>query len=132
MTDGIRWLTRRMIEAFHRETLLRHGGGEGLRDASLLESALARPRNRAAYDKDATLFDLAAEYCSGIVANHPFVDGNKRTGLLAAVVFLSFNGYRLNADEADIVVTIEGLAAGHVDTEKLANWLAENSAPPDS
>lgn len=127
MTDGIRWLTPRMVEAFHRETITRHGGGDGLRDAQLLESALARPRNRVAYDGDATIFDLAAEYCAGIVGNHPFVDGNKRTGLLSAVVFLSFNGYRLEADEADIVLTIEGLAAGRIDTEHLSRWLARNS-----
>jgi len=127
MTVEIRWLTQRMVQAFHRETLLKHGGGTGLRDEKLLESALARPQNRAACDTEATVFDLAAEYCAGIVGNHPFVDGNKRTGLLAAVVFLSFNGYRLDADEADIVATIEGLAAGQVDAERLSRWLADNS-----
>ena len=84
MTGGLRWLTPRMVIAFHRETLHRHGGGPGMRDAALLDSALARPRNRAAYDPEASVFDLAAEYCAGIVGNHPFVDGNKRTGYLAA------------------------------------------------
>ena len=127
MIGNVRWLTPRMVEAFHAETLRRHGGGSGVRDAKLLESALARPRNRAVYDSDASLFDLAAEYCAGIVGNHPFVDGNKRTGLLAAVVFLSFNGYRLEADEADIVITIEGLAAGRVDRDELAKWLEGNT-----
>tara|TARA_R110002072_G_scaffold2233_4_gene18372 strand:- start:1528 stop:1929 length:402 start_codon:yes stop_codon:yes gene_type:complete len=132
MTDDIRWLTPRMVQAFHLETLQRHGGGTGLRDEALLLSALARPRNRAAYDKSATLFDLAAEYGAGVVGNHPFVDGNKRTGLLAAVVFLSLNGYRLQADEADIVATIEALAAGRVDVERLSAWFERNSAPQDA
>lgn len=127
MTEDIRWLTLRMALAFHQETLRRHGGGAGLRDEKLLESALARPRNRAAYDTSATLFDLAAEYCAGIVGNHPFVDGNKRTGLLAAVAFLSLNGYRFAADEADIVAIIETLAAGTVEIDRLADWISGNS-----
>ncbi len=129
MTEPFRWLTQRMVIAFHRETLHRHGGGGGIRDAALLESALARPRNRTAYDGKATEFDLAAEYCAGIVGNHPFVDGNKRTGLLAAVVFLSLNGYRFEADETDIVTTIESLAAGNADIAGLAEWFARNSVP---
>lgn len=129
MTKNIRWLTPRMVQAFHLETLQRHGGDTGLRDEALLLSSLARPRNRAAYDKDATLFDLAAEYGAGIVGNHPFVDGNKRTGLLAAVVFLSLNGYNLKADEADIVATIEALAAGDIDLDTLSAWFGRNSAP---
>ena len=132
MTEDIRWLTPRMVQAFHQETLHRHGGSDGMRDESLLLSALARPRNRAAYDGDATLFDLAAEYGAGIVGNHPFVDGNKRTGLLASVAFLALNGYRLKADEADIVATIEGLAAGAVDVGALSTWFARNSAPRET
>ena len=127
MTGPVRWLTQRMVVAFHSETLHRHGGGTGIRDAALLESALARPRNRAAYDSKATVFDLAAEYCAGIVGNHPFVDGNKRTGLLAAVVFLSLNGHVFEADEAGIVTTIESLAAGKADVAGLAEWFAGNS-----
>ena len=129
MTGGLRWLTPRMVIAFHRETLHRHGGGPGMRDAALLDSALARPRNRAAYDPEASVFDLAAEYCAGIVGNHPFVDGNKRTGLLAGIVFLSLNGYGFDADEADIVTTIESLAAGNTEIATPAGWFARCSAP---
>jgi len=129
MTDGIRWLTLRMVLAFHRETLQRHGGSPGIRDLPLLDSALARPQNRAAYDDTASLFDLTAEYCAGIIGNHPFVDGNKRTGLLAGVVFLSLNGYALEADEADIVAIIEAVAAGDVAIAPLAAWLGDHSHP---
>jgi death-on-curing protein len=75
------WLTKDMVEAFHREALARFGGGDGLRDPGLLESALARPENIHAYEPDADIFRLAASYCAGIVKNHPFVDGNKRTGI---------------------------------------------------
>ena len=96
-------------------------------DEKLLESALARPANRAGYDRSATMFDLAAEYSAGIVRNHPFVDGNKRAGLLAAAVFLSFNGYCFDADEANIVIMIDALAAGNLDTSDLAGWFADNS-----
>jgi death-on-curing protein len=126
MSDGIRWLTQRMVLTFHGETLQRHGGSPGLRDEALLESALARPHNRAAYDTDATVFDLTAEYCAGIIGNHPFVDGNKRTGLLSAVVFLSLNDHRLAADEADIVTTIEAVASGDVLIDDLSIWFARN------
>jgi death on curing protein len=127
MTADIRWLTQRMVIAFHEETLRRHGGGTGLRDEALLESALARPLHRATYDDTTTIFDLTAEYCAGIVGNHPFVDGNKRTGLLAAVVFLSLNGYEFEADEADIVTMIEALASGDIELNDLSRWFARNS-----
>ena len=129
MTENVRWLTLRMVQAFHQETLQRHGGSGGMRDDTLLESALARPRNRAAYDKDATLFDLAAEYGAGIVGNHPFVDGNKRTGLLAADVFLSLTGHRLAADEADIVTTIDAIASGDMPIDDLSAWFDRNCQP---
>jgi|MEHZ01.5.fsa_nt_MEHZ011468355.1_10 death-on-curing protein len=134
MSDGIRWLTQRMILSFHGETLQRHGGSPGLRDEALLESALARPHNRAAYkraadDTDATVFDLMAEYCAGIIRNHPFVDGNKRTGLLSAVVFVSLNGHRLTVDEAGIVTTIEAVASGDVPIDGLSIWFARNCLP---
>jgi death-on-curing protein len=134
MSDGIRWLTQRMVLSFHGETLQRHGGSPGLRDEALLESALARPHNRAAHkraadDTDATVFDLTAEYCAGIIGNHPFVDGNKRTGLLSAVVFVSLNGHRLTVDEAGIVTTIEAVASGDVPIDGLSIWFARNCLP---
>ncbi len=124
----IRWLTRHMVEAFHRESLARFGGAGGLRDAAGLESALARPQHRAAYEDAPDLFGLAAAYCFGIVRNHPFVDGDKRAGLLAARVFLSLNGHRFEPDEAVTVAMIQGLAAGEVDEAALTSWLAESSS----
>ena len=127
MTEPTRWLTRTMVEAFQRESIKRFGGEDGLRDPALLESALARPWNRDAYSSTATIFELAAAYCHGIIRNHPFVDGNKRTGLLATAVFLSMNGFEMTPDEAEIVTMIEGLAAGEVTETELAMWLADSS-----
>jgi death-on-curing protein len=127
MSD-IRWLTRRMVEAFHQESLARFGGASGIRDEGLLESALARPQNRAVYEDDPPIFALAADYCFGIVRNHPFVDGNKRAGLLSARVFLALNGWQFEPDEAMTVEMIRGLAAGELAEEALVKWLADNSS----
>lgn len=119
------WLTRDMVEAFHRESLARFGGADGIRDPGLLESALSRPQNIHAYEPDADLYRLAAAYCAGIVKNHPFIDGNKRTGVLSAVAFLGLNGIALDFDEAMIVTMVIGLAAGEVSDDQLASWLRE-------
>ena len=117
------WLTKHMVEAFHRESLVRFGGADGLRDERLLESALARPENIHACEPEADLFRLAAAYCAGIVKNHPFVDGNKRTGTLSAVVFLALNGIATEFDEPMIVAMIVGLAAGEISESELTDWL---------
>lgn len=121
------WLTIDMVEAFHRESLALFGGVDGLRDRGLLESALARPGNTLAYEPDADLIRLAAAYCHGLVKNHPFIDGNKRTGTLAAVVFLGTNGVEVDFDEAEIAVMIIGLAASEFTEDDLANWLRKNA-----
>ena len=112
-----------MVEAFHRESLVRFGGADGLCDEGLLESALARPENIHAYEPEADLFRLAAAYCAGIVKNHPFVDGNKRTGTPSAVVFLALNGIGTEFDEPMIVAMIVGLAAGEISESELTDWL---------
>lgn len=117
------WLTRDMVEVFHRESLARFGGADGLRDEGLLLSALARPENIHAYEPDADIFRLAAAYCAGIVKNHPFIDGNKRTGVLAAVTFLALNDVPVDFEEATIVTMIIGLAASEVSEDELAQWL---------
>lgn len=117
-----------MVEAFHRESLVRFGGADGLRDEGLLLSALARPENILAYEPDADVFRLAAVYCAGIVKNHPFIDGNKRTGILSAVVFLGLNGVETNFDEAMIVTMVYGLAASEVKEDVFASWLRSSSA----
>ena len=128
MTD-YRWLTQAMVEAFHRESIARFGGSDGIRDPGLLESALARPRNCAAYEDDASPFALAAEHTLGTVRNHPFVDGNKRSGILAGAVFLSINGYDFEPEETAIVKMIVGLAASEVDETVLTEWFQEFSKP---
>ena len=120
-------LTFDMVEGFHRESLARFGGSDGLRDRGLLESALARPENVLAYEPDADIFRLAAAYGHGLVKNHPFIDGNKRTGTLAAVVFLALNGIEVEFDEAEIAVVIIGVAAGEMSESELAAWLSRSA-----
>lgn len=121
------WLTKELVLTLHAESLARFGGTAGLRDQALLESALARPRQRYTYAGDPSIFELAAAYCFGIVRDHPFVDGNKRAGLLAARAFLFKNGYRFVPDEAETVRMIEGVAAGSVGEPELAQWLRSYS-----
>jgi death on curing protein len=123
------WLTKDMVEAFHRESLVRFGGSDGLRDEGLMLSALARPENIHVYEPEADIFRLAAAYCTGIVKNHPFIDGNKRTDVLCAVVFLGINGVELAFDEATIVAMIYGLAASEVTELQLADWLRSSALP---
>ena len=117
-----RWLTPEAIVAIHECQLAEHGGRVGTRDAGLLESALARARNMAAYGEP-DYADLAAAYGFGIARNHPFVDGNKRTALVAVELFLDLNGVDLEASDADCVVTLLGLAAGDLDERAFAAWI---------
>ena len=121
------WLKKSLVEAMHDSQLAEHGGGSGLRDAGLLESALARPENRQGYG-DPDVFELAAAYAFGIIRNHPFVDGNKRTGFLAAYVFLRLNGQRLVANEVSATSAVLALAAGDMEEAAFAEWLRANSA----
>lgn len=124
------WLTEKLILTLHAESLHRFGGGPGIRDQGLLERALGRPRNRYAYGDDPSIFELAAAYGYGIVRNHPFVDGNKRAGLLAARAFLFQNGYRFVPEEAETVHVIEGVAAGEVSEAELTQWIKAYAEPP--
>ncbi len=126
---GPKWLTVDMVRALHAEGVARFGGSAELRDGGLLESGLERARNLYAYGDDPSPFDLAAAVCAGIVKNHPFVDGNKRAGALAAAVFLDLNGYDFRPPEVEVVTMIMGLAAGEIDERALARWITENSAP---
>jgi len=113
----------------HDMELAAHGGGSGLRDEGLLESALARARNIWAYAEQApSLAVLAAAYAFGISSNHPFVDGNKRTALLVSFAFLKANGIEVQCSQADAYLTFLGLAAGTVSEEELARWLAKDTA----
>ena len=114
--------------ALHDRLLAEHGGSPGVRDEALLESALARSENLIAYEKP-TLFDLAAAYACGIIKNHPFVDGNKRAGFMAAYVFLGANKIEFVADEADVVQQTLAVAAGDLTEEGYAKWLEKYSSP---
>jgi death-on-curing protein len=113
----------------HEESLMLHGGPEGVRDLGLLESALARPKNLLAYSEQIlSLAQMAASYARGIVGNHPFVDGNKRTAFIVSVTFLRLNGLQLTASKEDRVLTFWGLAAGEISEEELALWFDEHTA----
>jgi len=122
------WIQKRVVLVYHDEQLAEHGGVPGIRHEGLLESALARPRNLAAYStKRPTLFELAAAYAYGLARNHPFIDGNKRTALLVALTFLEVNGIRFHAEQDDAYLTFEALAAGRISEKELATWLSRNS-----
>lgn len=114
-----------MLSAIHREQLAEHGGAEGVRDQGLLESALARPENIAAYG-DPSAFELAAAYSFGIIRNHPFVDGNKRTGFIAGAIFLELNGFAFSASEFDVVESTLKIAAGGMGEGEFVLWLEAN------
>ena len=116
------WLDAADVIAYHAELVAAHGGDAGLRDRGLLESALARPRNSAAYG-DPTVFDLAAAYAFGITKNHPFIDGNKRVALVTSVTFLELNGWRFVANEADAAIAFLELAAGKISEKDFSRWL---------
>ncbi len=122
-----RWVNREVILAVHEELLQRFGGLRGIRDDGLLESALHRPAHLAAYGTP-SVFELAASYAAGIVKNHPFLDGNKRTGFLAAYLFLGANGRMLEAPEEEVVERTLALAAGAIDEAAYADWLAASCA----
>ena len=120
MTDWI-WVATDVALTAHREQLRDHGGGQGIRDERLLESAMARAPNLAAYGKpDAAA--LASTYAYGIARNHPFIDGNKRTAAVVSETFLVLNGYALNATDAELVVAFVHLASGDLTEDELADW----------
>ena len=121
-----RWLLEGVVAALHDEQIAEHGGRLGTRDAGLLSSSLARPQNQVAYG-DPSVFDLAAAYAYGIIRNHPFVDGNKRTGFLAAYVFLDLNGWELIAPEDEAVAAVLALATGEMQEVGFSGWLQTNS-----
>jgi death on curing protein len=120
----LKWLTRQMILAMHDEAVVIFGGLPGVRDMALLNSAIDRPKNLIAYGDHPSLFDLAAALCFGIVKNHPFLDGNKRTGLLSARALLFLNGQEFEPAEVDEVTMMVGVADATVDEAMLASWLA--------
>lgn len=124
------WIRQDVVLAAHEEALREHGGPEGVRDMGLLESSLARPKNLFAYsDQAPPLARLAAAYAKGIAANHPFVDGNKRTAFTVSLTFLLLNGLMVTASREDRVLTFWSLAAGEISEEELAAWFERNATP---
>jgi death-on-curing protein len=120
------WIEERDVLAIHDRLLAVHGGAPGLRDRGLLQSALARPRQHHAYANSSDTIAMAALYTAGIVGNHPFVDGNKRTGFVVGVLFLELHGFDFKASEEDATRAVLDLAAGTLDEPAFAAWLRSN------
>ena len=120
------WIEEELVFAIHDRLVVEHGGAEGVRDESLLQSALARPLNYIVY-ASSDIIELAAKYTAGIVQNHPFVDGNKRTGFVIGVLFLELNGYRFTASEEAAAQAVLELAAGTVDENGFCEFLRANA-----
>ncbi len=123
----MRWISKQALLLLHDESLAEHGGASGIRDEGLLESALARPENLAAYG-DPDTAALAAAYCYGLAKNHPFIDGNKRAAFLAAGLFLALNGQRLVVSQAEATVTVLALAASEITEDAFAEWIRVHMA----
>ena len=122
------WLSKAVVLAMHERLLADHGGSPSLRDPGLLDSALARARQLYAYGKPDTC-DLAAAYAAGIIRNHPFVDGNKRTGFMSAYLFMAENGLQLTVPEVEVVQIVTLLAASEIDEAAFASGLREHGKP---
>lgn len=120
------WVDRQVLIAIQSELLNRFGGLAGIRDEGLLDSAINKPKNLFAYGQP-SVFELASSYATGLVKNHPFLDGNKRIGFMAAYVFLGANGWSLEATEEEAVLETLALAAGERAEADYAVWLARNS-----
>lgn len=123
------WLDSTDALAIHDRQLAEHGGGSGVRDMTMLESALGRPVNRWHYGTD-DVAELAAAYAFGVARNHPFIDGNKRTAWVLARLFLVINGHKLAFDQQDAVSTVLALAAGELSEEELADWFRTRLVKP--
>jgi death-on-curing protein len=120
------WIDGRDARALHDRLLAHHGGAAGVRDESLLESALARPQQHLAYAETADIIEMATAYTAGIIRNHPFTDGNKRTGFVVGILFLELNGYRFTASEEAAAQAVLALAAGTLDETGYSSFLRGN------
>jgi death-on-curing protein len=123
----LRWLTAKAVQAIHEELIARYGGVSGLRAGGLLASAVARPQNLAAYGRNTSVTSLAAAYAWGLLRNHPFVDGNKRTALAAMVVFLELNGCELSCSEAEETAMVLRAAAGEITEHAWIEWVRRST-----
>lgn len=122
------WLREDVVRAFHDAQIAEHGGAQGVRDAGLLQSAMARPQHRVAYGEP-DVAELAASYGYGIARNHPFVDGNPRAAFIAVELFLALNGQRLIADDKSSLMTMLDVAAGELDEDAFAAWIRAHLQP---
>lgn len=116
------WIEKDVILSLHNELLAWFGGLEGIRDEGMLESAIQKSKQWFHYEEP-SLFELAASYAAGIIQNHPFMDGNKRTGFVAAALFLESSGLRLTVPEEEAVIMTRGMAAGEIEAAAYAQWL---------
>lgn len=117
-----RWISKKAVLAMHSQQLADHGGSDGMRDETLLDSALSKPLNVFAYVDEPDLFRLAASYAFGIARNHAFVDGNKRTALVVSITFLDLHGWDIVAPKEDVYLTFLHLAEGSLSEDELADW----------
>jgi death-on-curing protein len=120
------WIDLSVVLAIHEQQIAEHGGSLGIRDLGMIESALGRPRNLLLYNNP-DIFDLAAAYGYGLVQNHGFIDGNKRTAYVVTRLFLVMNGYDIRASAVEKVITFEKIGKGEIDQNALAAWLRDNS-----
>jgi death on curing protein len=123
------WISKKAVLAMHSAQLAEHGGSNGIRDETLLDSALAKPRNVFAYVDQPDIFRLAASYAFGIARNHAFVDGNKRTALVVSLTFLDRNGWDIEATKEDLYFTFLHLADGSLTEEELTAWFTKHAMP---
>ncbi len=121
------WIPREMVLAMHLRQLAEHGGGQGVRDDGLLDSALQRPQNKLAYESP-DLAELAAAYAFGIARNHPFIDGNKRTALVTSFTLLYVNGLKVITSQEENTKKFMALAAGTIEEKELADWFKQNTS----
>jgi death on curing protein len=121
------WISKKAVLAMHSAQLAEHGGPDGIRDETLLDSALAKPLNVLAYADQPDIFRLAASYAFGIARNHAFVDGNKRTALVVSITFLDRNGWDIVAAKEDVYFTFLHLADGSLGEEELAAWFTKHA-----
>ena len=120
-----KWLTVPMVKGLHLLSIAAAGGAAGIRDEGLLQSAIDAPRNLYSYGDNPSIQDLAAHYCVGIIGNHPFLDGNKRAGILATAVFLDLNGFLFRPDEAEGARIVISLAAGEIEERLFGGWVSD-------
>lgn len=125
------WVLNELVFSVHQMLLAEHGGGTGIRDKAMLESALSRPKRRYEYEPESTLFQLAASYSFGLAKNHPFIDGNKRVALAVGAIFLEINGFSLAASEPETVLIFEQLASSNISEDELAIWFESFSVVED-